>query len=196
MKRKSLHINFSWYTFQLSTHVKWTSIYSWTFILNQVLLEIVEVRGTNQGHEGEFSFSVSQRDHNDGLHNYAPKVKLRKAVNFQCEPTAELLLELVSSSCTSDSGHTAKTIGCTTISLANFLNSEQELSIDKWFELLPPAECSHTEPTSVRICLSYTPHFSVTFKLHVVSPNGAFPQSHGSVLDEAGNLILRISLMR
>ena len=109
----------------------------------QVLLEIVEVRGLPQRHGDKFFINFSQRNKND-LNNITEKnlsisseSQKKQVISFQSEPTSELLFELMSKSSTTNYMNSAKIIGTTTISLVDVVNAEQELSVDRWFELLP-----------------------------------------------------------
>ncbi|XP_021759741.1 glycine-rich domain-containing protein 2-like [Chenopodium quinoa] len=82
--------------------------------------------------------------------------------------------------------NSAKIIGTTTISLVDVVNVGQELSVDRWFELLPSLETKGTnQPISLRISLSFTPPASAPYVLHMVPSGGV--KNHTSVLDDAGN---------
>ncbi|XP_021743718.1 glycine-rich domain-containing protein 2-like isoform X2 [Chenopodium quinoa] len=166
-------------------------------MLIEVLLEIVEVRGLPQRHGDKLFIKFSQRNKNN-LHYITEKnlsisteSQKKQVINFQSEPTSELLFELMSKSSTTNYLNSAKIIGTTTISLVDVVNAGQQLSVDRWFELLPPLESKDTNPPiSLRISLSFTPPASAPYMLHMVPSGGV--KSHTLVLDKAGNPVIGV----
>ncbi|XP_048495831.1 glycine-rich domain-containing protein 1-like [Beta vulgaris subsp. vulgaris] len=163
----------------------------------EVLLEIVGVEGIPQGHEEEFFIYISQKCQTNLRYTAKKKLSIssgsgkKQVVNLQSAPTAELLVELISSSSTTKRRNSAKIISSATISLNDVLHPEQELSVDRWFELFPPSETKETKlPISLHISLSFTPPISAPYVLHMAPSGGVVNKT--SILDEAGNPVVAL----
>jgi hypothetical protein len=125
-------------------------------------LEFVEVRNLPEGHKGSLFVSFCKRQP-DALFNAKRKLSIlsesgeKQVASFQCEPTGELLFELVSHS-TSNLPITRapKILGSTSLSLQEFLVPVSILSEEKWLELVPSSSNKISKPICLRVAVSFT----------------------------------------
>ena len=128
----------------------------------QVLLEFVGVKNLPEGHKGSLFVSFCKRQP-DALFNAKRKLSIlsesgeKQVASFQCEPTGELLFELMSHS-TSNLPITRapKILGSTLLSLQDFLTPVSKLSVEKWLELEPSSSNVITKPICLRVAVSFT----------------------------------------
>ncbi|KAA8538218.1 hypothetical protein F0562_027959 [Nyssa sinensis] len=181
-------------------------------MLMEVLLEIVGVKNLPAEHTGSLVLSLSKKQP-DILSNTRRRLSIlcesgkKQVADFQCEPTGELLLELMSYSPSNLSGF-PKILGTTLISLENLLNPVFKLSVENWFELEPASEVVGPEPISLRIALSCTAPVPAPYVMHMVwahrfSKSSLFfplpervrhAKSWTSVVDETGNQVISIQM--
>ncbi|KAJ8446288.1 hypothetical protein Cgig2_005819 [Carnegiea gigantea] len=164
-------------------------------MLTEVLLEIVEVKGIPEGH-GDDGFVLFSKQYKNLHHTTKKKLSIsselgkKQVASFQCESTAELIFELMSNRSSTQTGISSRvTLGGTSISMTKFVNLEQALFIDSWFELSPSAETTNRKPISLRVSISFTPPFGARYVLNMV-PSQGLNGSHTSVLDEACNQVI------
>lgn len=82
----------------------------------------------------------------------------RHVAGFECEPTGELVLALMSNNGTSHkaTSRPTKTIGTTSISLQELINADSNLSMEKWFELNTNTQNLGSAPICLRVAVSST----------------------------------------
>ncbi|KAK4585024.1 hypothetical protein RGQ29_022620 [Quercus rubra] len=128
----------------------------------EVLLEFVGVKNLPEGHKGSLSVSFCKIQP-DSLFNAKRKLSIlsesgeKQVASFQCEPTGELLFELISHS-TSNLPITRapKILGSASLSLQDFLEPVSKLSVEKWLELVPSSSNVITKPICLRVSVSFT----------------------------------------
>lgn len=164
-------------------------------MLTEVLLEIVEVKGIPEGH-GDDVFVLFSKQYKNLHHTTKKKLSIsselgkKQVASFQCESTAELIFELMSNPSSTQTGISSRvTLGSTSISMTKFVNLEQALFIDSWFELSPSTETTNRKPISLRVSISFTPPFGARYVLNMV-PSQGLNGSHTSILDEACNQVI------
>ncbi|THG09096.1 hypothetical protein TEA_020396 [Camellia sinensis var. sinensis] len=179
----------------------------------EVLLEIVGARNLPSEHAGNLfvSFSKKQPDlffNTSRRLNILSESREKRVAAFQCEPTGELLLELLSTSPSNvPIAKSTKTLGTTLISLEDLFNPVSKLFEDNWFELVPTSGIAESRLVSLRIALSFTAPVQAPYVLHMVQPQ---PFSSGSffplpervycakgwthVVDGIGNVVISIQM--
>lgn len=164
-------------------------------MLKEVLLEIVEVKGIPEGH-GDDVFVLFSKQYKNLHHTTKKKLSIsselgkKQVASFQCESTAELIFELMSNPSSTQTGISSRvTLGSTSISMTKFVNLEQALFMDSWFELSPSTETTNRKPISLRVSISFTPPFGARYVLNMV-PSQGLNGSHTSILDEACNQVI------
>lgn len=136
------------------------NIFSYAFF--QVLLECVEVRNLPEGHKGRL-FVAFSKTQNDYFFNVKRRLSIlsesgeKQVACFQCEPTGELVFELISHS----PSHlpmirTYKTLGSTSLSLQDFLVPLSKLDAEKWLEVVPSSGTVNSKPIYLRVAVSFT----------------------------------------
>lgn len=104
----------------------------------------------------------------------------KQVASFQCEPTGELLFELISCSTANfPITRALKTLGTASFSLQEFLYPASKLSVEKWLELTPRSGTLNSKPISLRVAISCTPPAQAQFVLRMVRSR---PFSKGSCL--------------
>jgi hypothetical protein len=128
----------------------------------QALLEFVEVRNLPEGHKGSLFVSFCKRQP-DALFNAKRKLSIlsesgeKQVASFQCEPTGELLFELISHSTSKlPITRAPKILGSTSLSLQEFLAPVSKLSVEKWLELVPNSSNKILKPICLRVAVSFT----------------------------------------
>lgn len=133
----------------------------------------------------------------------------KQVAGFQCEPSGELSLDLM----TNSNGHMPKsgprkTIGTTSIILQDLMDPNSKLSVEKWFELKSHSEKLDSKPVSLHVAASFTAPFPAPqilhmFKSHPISMNTCFFPLHGKVqrtqrwarfTDDNGNDVISLQM--
>ncbi|XP_059629772.1 glycine-rich domain-containing protein 1-like [Cornus florida] len=175
-------------------------------MLVEVMLEIIGVRNLPAGHTGSLILYFNKKQP-DLLFNTRRRLNIscesgkKQVAAFQCEPSGELLIELVSYS------GLQKMLGTTLISLQD-PNSVSKLSVENWFELVPDSGIVGSKPISLQIALSFTTPFPAPYDLHMAlahrfsissfSPLSTEKLQHAKswtcIVNEAGNEIINIQM--
>ncbi|KAL8476774.1 hypothetical protein ACS0TY_029176 [Phlomoides rotata] len=180
----------------------------------EVMLEFVGVRNLPEGHSGSLfvSFSKSQPDM---IFNAKRTLKIfsesgeKQVASFQCQPTGQLLFELVSSLPSSlPLAKSSKTIATTSVSLQDFTSLDSNLTVEKWLDLVPSSNITDLNPIGLRVAISVTVPAPAPYTLHMVrsrpfsKSSCLFPQpvrvqfakSWTRVVDEDGKLVLSLQM--
>lgn len=177
-------------------------------------MEFLEVRNLPEGHKGILfaSFSKTQQDI---FFNAKRRLSIfseygeKQVASFQCEPTGELLIELMSHS----SSHLPmkrayKTLGSSSFSLQDCLLPPSKLYADKWLEMVPSSRNGNLKPIYMRVAMSFTVPAIAQRTLHVVRSRPLYKSScffpfHGKnqdaknwthVIDETGTELIRLQM--
>lgn len=178
------------------------------------MLEFVSVRNLPVEHKGSLlvSFSKTQPD---AIFNAKRSLTIlsesgeKQVACFQCEPTGQLLFELIS--CSTSSllvSKTSKTMGSMSISLEDFQSPDSSLTVEKWLELVPFSNISDSKPICLRVAISVTvptpaPYvlrmirsqpFSKSSCLFPLPVRVQFAKSWTRVIDEGGNEIINLQI--
>ncbi|KAG6394310.1 hypothetical protein SASPL_144894 [Salvia splendens] len=179
----------------------------------EVMLEFVSVRNLPEGHNGSLcvSFSKSQPDM---IFNAKRTLKIlseygeKQVACFQCEPTGNLLFELMSSPSVSPLIKKVKNIGTTFISLEDFLSPDSNLTVEKWLDLVPSSHITESKPIGLRVAISVTIPTPAPHKLHMVRSRpfskssclfplpvmAQFSKNWARIVDEEGNMVLNLHM--
>lgn len=177
-------------------------------------MEFVDVKNLPDGLEGSLYvlFSKSQPDaFFDAKRRLSilSESREKNVASFQCEPTGELLFELMSHSSSKLSlRRSPKTLGSAAFSMQDYLNPVSKLSIEKWLELVPSSGTISTKPILLRVAISFTVPVPAPYTLQLsqsrpVSKNTCFfnlhvkPQHAKSwthVTDENGTRIISLQM--
>ncbi|KAL6012723.1 hypothetical protein ACLOJK_003212 [Asimina triloba] len=180
----------------------------------EVLLEIVDMKNLPAEHKGSLfvSFSKSQPDSfltTSRRLRISSEYGQKQVSGFQCEPTGELVIKLMSRSQSPMwISKAPKTLGSTSISLQNLVDPTCELSVDKWFELAMNSYHLDAKPISLHIAASFTLPTIAPSVLHMVrshpfSVNNCFFPLPGRVqqlkgwtcvVDDTGSEIMTIQM--
>ncbi|GAV72026.1 LOW QUALITY PROTEIN: DUF1399 domain-containing protein, partial [Cephalotus follicularis] len=177
----------------------------------EVMVEIVEVRNLLDMYDEGSLFGIISKKQPDMLFktkritSILSKAGERNVIIFQCEPTGDLFVELMS-----NSGSTLpspiNTLGTASISLKDLVNPLSQLSVENWFELMPGCGVVGAMPIHLRIAISFTPPVPAPYELHMVQPGpfsgscflpvrGRFQHTKSKVFaDEAGNEIISVQM--
>lgn len=178
-----------------------------------MLLEFVEVRNLPEGHKGNLSVSY-RKTQPDILFDATRELtilsesKVKQVASFQCEPTGELLFELVSRSPTSlPLTRALKTLGTTSFSLQDLLLPVSNLSAEIWLDLVPSSGNVSLKPIRLRVSVSCTVPVPTEQVLHVVRSRQLktscfFPlpgkykdaKSRMHVIDETGTKLISLQV--
>ena len=102
----------------------------------------------------------------------------KQVASFQCEPTGELLFELLSQSASNLPGiKTCKTLGTASFSIQEFLVPVSKLAVEKWLDLVPTSGNGSSKPFGLQIAVSFT---VPTIAPHVLQMVQSRPFSKGS----------------
>ena len=180
----------------------------------QVVLEFVEVKNLPEGHKGSLFVSFSKTKP-DILFDAKRKLtilsefKEKQVASFQCEPTGELLLELISHSPYSlPLTRPLKTLGTTSLSLQDLLVPTSNLSVEKWLDLVPSSGNVSSKPICLRVAVSLTlpaPAQRVLQMVHsrqLLKNSCFFPlagktkdaKSRTHVIDETGSKLISLQI--
>lgn len=139
-----------------------------------MLLEIVGVRNLPEGHKGSLCVSFFKRQP-DAIFNATRNLSIfsesgmKQVASFECEPTGELLFELISHSTSNlPLKRARKVLGSTSLSLEDYLAPVSELSVEKWLELVPSSSTVISKPISLRVAVSFTIPSPAPRSLHMI----------------------------
>lgn len=178
------------------------------------MLEIVTVRDLPTGLDNDISVSFSKKQPDSVLKNRGRRLSIlskskeeKQVVVFQCEPTGELVFELMSYSLSSsNTSVAAKILGTKSITLQDYLIAACRLPVEILLESTLNSGFLGSKPISVILALSLTSPIPAPYVLHMVqtrpsSKNPCFFSSSGRsqnakswtcVVDEADNELMRI----
>ncbi|XP_022751143.1 glycine-rich domain-containing protein 1-like [Durio zibethinus] len=149
----------------------------------EVLLEFVGVKNLPDEKKGNL-FVLFSKTQPDAFFNTKQKLTIfsesgeKKVALFQCEPTGELLFELVSHSASNLTGtKTCKILGTASLSLKEFLLPVSKLAVEKWLDLIPSSGNGPSKPIGLHIAVSFTVPTIAQHVLHMVRSR---PFSKGS----------------
>ena len=177
-------------------------------------MEFVDVKNLPDGLEGSLFvlFSKSLPDaffETKRRLSILSKSREKQVASFQCEPTGELLFELMSHSSSKLSlRKSPKTLGSAAISIQDYLDPVSKLYIEKWLELVPSSGPMSTKPIMLRVAISFTAPIPAPYTLQLaqsrpVSKNTCFfnlpvkPQQAKSwthATDENGTRIISLQM--
>lgn len=180
----------------------------------QVLLEFVGVRNLPDGHKGSLfvSFSKSQLDvffDTKRKLTILSESKEKQVASFQCEPTGELLFELISHSPSNlPLTRTSKTLGTSSLSLKDLLAPVSKLSFERWLDLVPCSGNVNSKPIGLHVAISSTVPAPAQRVLDMVysrpaSKSSCFfplpgkikdPNSRMHVTDESGTKLISLQI--
>lgn len=180
----------------------------------QVLLEFVGVRNLPDGHKGSLfvSFTKSQPDiffDSKRKLTILSESKEKQVAMFQCEPTGELLFELISHSPSNlPLTRTSKTLGTSSLSLKDLLAPVSKLSMERWLDLVPCSGNVNSKPIGLRVAVSLTVPAPAQRTLDMVhsrpvSKSSCFfplpgkikdPNSRMHVIDESGTKLISLQI--
>ncbi|KAH7567611.1 hypothetical protein ACOSP7_010395 [Xanthoceras sorbifolium] len=169
----------------------------------EVMVEIVAVKNLPAGHRGSLFVTCSKKQP-DAHFNTKRKLSIlsetgKKEIGlFPCEPTGELVFQLMSYSPSETELSMVKVVellGTVSISLQDFMNPISELWIEKWFQLQPNSGVFGSKPINLCIAVSFTSPIPAPYGLQLAPP-GRFRQAKGwtYVIDEAGNEVIKIQM--
>jgi hypothetical protein len=177
-------------------------------------LEFVDVKNLPDGLEGSL-FVLFSKSQPDAFFDAKRRLSIlsesreKNVASFQCEPTGELLFELMShSSSKLPLRRSPKKLGSAAFSMQDYLDPVSKLSIEKWLELVPHSGTMSTEPILLRVAISFTVPIPAPYTLQLaqsrpVSKNTCFfnipvkPQHANSwtkVTDENGTRIISLQM--
>lgn len=205
--------SFSFFSGKKSSHILLRSLLDVLPFSFQVVLEFVEVRNLPEGHKGNLFVSFCKIQP-DILFDASRKLtilsesKEEQVASFQCEPTGELLFELVSySSSTLPLTRASRTLGTTTLSLQDLLVPIPNLYVEKWLDLVPSSGNVNLKPICLRVAISCTIPVPTQRTLHMVHPRQIksscfFPlpgkikgaKSRMDVIDETGSKLISLQM--
>lgn len=172
----------------------------------------MEIKNLPDNQKGNLSVSIrkkqSDRFFDDSCRlTIFSECGVKKVASFQCEPCGDLIVTVISNPSSKFSVTKQRTIGKSVLSLADLVDLDSNLSIDKWFELKTRSGNADSKPIYLRITASFTvpvpaPHllymagshtFSVgfCFTLHI---NLQLTRRWACFLDENGNEIISMQM--
>ncbi|XP_038716053.1 glycine-rich domain-containing protein 2-like [Tripterygium wilfordii] len=182
-------------------------------MLVEVMLEIVEVRDLPDDDKGSLFVTIDKKMLDSIFKtrrrlNISSETGQKQVTVFQCEPNGVLIFELLSyGQRTSPGARFAKSLGTTSISLQNLMNPVSQLSVEKWFDIVPISRGAYAKPISMRIALSFTSPVAAPYVLKMApacpfSSSCFFPlsgkyqqaKSWACFVDETGNEIINIQM--
>lgn len=125
-------------------------------------MEFIGVKNLPEGQEGDLCvlFSKSQPD---AFFDAKRRLSIlsvsreKQVASFRCEPTGELLFELMSSSSSKLSiRKSTKTLGSASFSMKDYLDPVSKLYVEKWLELVPGSGTMSSKPILLRVAISFT----------------------------------------
>ncbi|GMI67977.1 GLYCINE RICH DOMAIN PROTEIN 2 [Hibiscus trionum] len=142
----------------------------------EVFLEFVGVNNLPDEKKGNL-FVLFSKTQPDVFFNNKQKLTIlsetgqKQVASFQCEPTGELLFELVSHSTSALPGRkSCKTLGTASLSIQEFLVPVSKLGAEKWLDLVPASGNDSSKPIALRVSVSFTVPSVAPHVLHMVRP--------------------------
>ncbi|KAG6436864.1 hypothetical protein SASPL_101768 [Salvia splendens] len=163
----------------------------------EVMLEFVGIRNLPEGHTGNLFVSLSKSG-TDKIFNRRRIVKIgaesgeKQVANFQCQPTGNLQCELMSSS-------PSVPMGTMSISLEDFLSSDSDLTVEKWFDLVS-SNTPETKPIGLRVAISVTTPTPAPYTLNMLHSQQPIPgkpqfsRELTAIVDEDGKMLLNLHM--
>ncbi|KAM3688597.1 hypothetical protein ACJW31_10G163000 [Castanea mollissima] len=171
----------------------------------EIILEISGIKGLPAKCKSSLFVSFGKKQP-DVIFNTRKQIRIdesgeKQFAVFRCEPTGELVFELMtSSSFNLPIAGPVKVLGTSSITLENLLNPISKLLVDKWFEMSPSSEVMDSTPISLLIAVSSTAPFPAPYVVQMVhehpfSKSSCFLPLHGTsqhtcILDGSGNEII------
>ncbi|XVE83016.1 hypothetical protein DITRI_Ditri16bG0052600 [Diplodiscus trichospermus] len=159
----------------------------------EVLLEFVGVKNLPDEKKGNL-FVLFSKTQPDVFFNTKQKLTIlsesgkKQVASIHCEPTGELLFELVSHSASNLPGtKTCKTLGTASLNLRELLVPVSKLVVEKWLDLMPSSGNHSSKPIGLRIGVSFTVPTIAPLVLHMVRPH-AFSKGSCFQLPLAGRV--------
>ncbi|KAI4314456.1 hypothetical protein L6164_027364 [Bauhinia variegata] len=128
----------------------------------EVQLEFVAVKNLPDGQKGSL-FVLFSKSQPDAFFNAKRNLSIfsesgvKQVASFQCEPTGELLFELMSHSSSKLSlRKSSKTLGTASFSVQDCFDPISTFSVEKWLELLPSSGNMSSNPILLRVAISFT----------------------------------------
>ncbi|XP_057963215.1 glycine-rich domain-containing protein 1-like [Malania oleifera] len=180
----------------------------------EVLLEIVGVKNLPEGHKGSLFVSFRKKKP-DIFFNATRRLTIlsesgeKQVASFQCEPTGELLFELMSHAPSNLSiSRPSKAMGCTSVSLQDLLAPDSKLYLENWVALVPSSGKVSPNPICLRIAVSITvpapaPHDLRMVRSRPFSKSSCFfpllgrvqdAKSWTHVIDDAGSEVISLQM--
>ncbi|XP_022765938.1 glycine-rich domain-containing protein 1-like [Durio zibethinus] len=154
-------------------------------IIVEIMLEIVGVKDLPHGHKGSLFVTISKKKRETFLNmkrslSILSDTREKQVAVFQCVPRGHLVLELMSSTPSRPAiTRPVRKLGTASITLKDLVNSDSQLSSEKWFDLLSNSVPADSKPVSLRIAFSFTPPIPAPYMLHMVQTrpfsNSCFP---------------------
>lgn len=179
-----------------------------------VLLEFVGGNNFPKGLEGGL-FVLFSKSKPDAFFDAKRRLSIlseskeKQVALFQCEPTGELLFELMSHSSSKLSlRRSTKTLGSAAFSMQDYLDPLSKLYVEKWLELVPSSGTMSAKPILLRVAISFTVPVPAPYTLELnqsrpMSKNTCFfnlPVRHQHaknwthVTDETGTRIISLQM--
>ncbi|KAL2348971.1 hypothetical protein Fmac_002971 [Flemingia macrophylla] len=128
----------------------------------EVLLEFIGVKNIPEGQEGDL-YVLFSKSRPDAFFDAKRRLSIfsvsreRQVASFQCEPTGELLFELMSSTTSKLSiRKSTKTLGSASFSMKDYLDPVSKLNVEKCLELIPSSGTIGSKPILLRVAISFT----------------------------------------
>ncbi|XP_020216431.1 glycine-rich domain-containing protein 1 [Cajanus cajan] len=128
----------------------------------EVFLEFIGVKNLPEGQEGDL-YVLFSKSRPDAFFDAKRRLSIlsvsreKQVASFQCEPTGELLFELISSTTSKLSiRKSTKTLGSASFSMKNYLDPVSKLHVEKWLELMPSSGTMSSKPILLRVAISFT----------------------------------------
>ncbi|XP_047325052.1 glycine-rich domain-containing protein 1-like [Impatiens glandulifera] len=200
---------------EITQHEKITSI-SKVVMSVEIMLEFVAVRNLPEGQKGSISV-MFRKTQPDNIFNAKRRLNImseygqKQVALFQCEPTGNLIFDLVAhSSSKLPIPKAVKTIGSTSISLEELVSSPSTLYFEKWLELEPSSGIitQKSKPFGLLVALSFTPPTSEPYSFNMVRSRSftnsscffplpkrvQFTKSWTHIVDECGGEIISLQM--
>lgn len=163
------------------------------------MVEIVAVKNLPDGHHGRLFIGCSKKQ-TDKLFHIVKKLKIssetgeKEVATFRCEPTGELVFELISQT-ESEFSSVVESLGTVSISIQDCMKPDSELWIEKWFPLVPNPGVAAFRKIHLHIGLSFASPIPAPYELQIV-PLESHQQAQGwtEVVDETGKDVIKIQM--
>ncbi|KAG6433557.1 hypothetical protein SASPL_105171 [Salvia splendens] len=163
----------------------------------EVMLEFAGVRNLPEGHNGSLFVTLSKSG-TDKIFNGHRIIKIvaesgeKQVATFRCQPTGNLQCELMSSS-------PSVSMGTMSISLEDFLSSDSDLTVEKWFDLVS-SNTTETKPIGLRVAISVTTPTPAPYTLNMVHSQQPIPgkpqfsRDLTAIVDEDGKMLINLHI--